>query len=63
MNIKQLPIPLPVCPTEAEHGMLRLRSKENMTEEQVWCGTWYDCSQCASSVLFESKELMEVLGP
>lgn len=54
-------MPLPVCPTCAEHGEMILRPIEVQTYEQKYCGTWYDCTYpgCHSSVLLPSKELKE----
>jgi hypothetical protein len=44
-----------VCPARSEHGPLRLRA--NPSQEAAWCGTWYDCERCKSSILIESAEL------
>ena len=50
---------LPVCPSCPEHGQLKLRVSN--TSDQQFCGVWYDCGQCHSSVLLPSKELNEFL--
>ncbi len=55
--MESLPMVLPTCPSSEEHGQLILRSQDYQTYEQKFCGTWYDCPVCRSSVLFESPEL------
>lgn len=55
--ITNLPMELPKCPTNKEHGYLHIRPLAWQTKEQKWCGVWYDCDCCGSSVLFESTEL------
>lgn len=47
-----LPMALPRCD---QHGEMVL-SKPG-TREQEWCGTWYRCTRCTSSVLLSSREL------
>lgn len=44
---------LPVCP--AGHGPLQYRPPG--TREQAWCGTWFTCHRCRSSVLWPSPAL------
>jgi len=61
MNGYLLPMCLPICPTSASHGEMILRQQLGQTYEQKFCGTWYDCPKCSSSVLFQSKELQEFL--
>lgn len=48
---------LPSCPTCGTP----MRLREKMSEEALFCGTWYDCPEygCACSVLLPSKELRE----
>ena len=43
---------LPECPADANHGQLVLRPLDRQTPEQQFCGVWYDCQHCKSSVLF-----------
>lgn len=50
---------LPICPANPSHGAMFARSKDGQTREQLWCGTWYDCHRCYSSVLHPSPELIE----
>lgn len=59
--MKNLPMPLPKCPSSPEHGEMILRPLQHQTYEQKFCGVWYDCPQCSSSVLFPSKDLTEFL--
>ncbi|MEG3071079.1 MAG: hypothetical protein HQP61_02405 [Peptococcaceae bacterium] len=58
--MSNLPMVLPVCPASAEHGEMVLRPLAFQTYEQKFCGTWYDCPQCRSSILFPSMELSKV---
>lgn len=39
---------------------MMMRSATNQTQEQQYCGTWYDCPSpgCACSVLMPSAELL-----
>jgi hypothetical protein len=53
---------LPKCKTPG-HGQMYLRPVTHQSEEQKWCGTWYDCPQCTSSVLFPSGELQALAAP
>jgi hypothetical protein len=48
------------CRNEA-HGAMVLRTSP-MTPEVAWCGTWYDCPKCSSSVLIQSPELQAQLA-
>ena len=48
---------MPDCPSEPTHGQMRLRPLDRQTYEQRWCGVWYDCERCHSSILLESVEL------
>lgn len=52
-----LPMELPRCPSDDSHGYLELRPLSRQTPEQQWCGVWYDCLRCKSSVLFQSAQL------
>ena len=45
----------PTCPIG--HGPMVLRPIGQQTPEQRWCGTWWDCESCRSSVLIPSPEL------
>lgn len=50
-----LPMELPKCQT---HGIqMVLRPLVHQTPEQKFCGAWYDCPACTSTVLFQSPEL------
>lgn len=51
----------PVCPRDGSHGEMHLR--EPVSKEQAWCGTWYTCGRCASSVLLMSPELRAMYPP
>ncbi len=46
-----VPMELPKC---KEHGAMELRDPKMQTKEQQWCGVWYRCRGCMSSVLFPS---------
>lgn len=50
----------PLCPAHPEHGPLEQRPLEEQTNEQRWCGEWWDCPEpgCRAGVLFESPELI-----
>jgi hypothetical protein len=48
----------PACIT---HGVMELRPTNGQTHEQRFCGTWYDCPKCSSSVLLPSSELLAQL--
>lgn len=54
-----LPQTLPRC---AQHGEMMLRPVARQTRDSQFCGTWYDCQRCGSSVLFESPELQAQLA-
>lgn len=43
------------CPAQTEHG--ELVERKSVTPEQAWCGKWFDCTRCMSSVLQMSDEL------
>lgn len=45
------------CPSRRHHGACIPRPSESLTPEQQWCGTWYDCPHCSSSVLVMSLDL------
>src|SRR5690606_23509616 len=49
------------CPSNPDHGPLEPRPLERQTPEQKWCGTWFDCTRCSSSVLVPSPELTKFL--
>lgn len=53
------PMRTPVCGAYPEHGPMEERGR--VSDEQRWCGVWFDCGRCASSVLFPSQELKEHL--
>lgn len=46
-----------LCPSNAAHGEMELRPESKMTQEQRWCGTWYDCPRCHSSLLVPAPAL------
>lgn len=54
---------LPKCPNP-EHGEMMLRPAKHQTQEQRYCGTWYDCPEpgCSCSVLIPSKEIRDMYG-
>lgn len=54
-----LPALRPTCPSSGKHGFMTYRPGK--TPEQIWCGIWYDCSECRSSVLYHSPELLAFL--
>lgn len=47
------------CPTHRE--LLVKRPLGQQTQEQLSCGTWFDCQRCHYSVLVQSDELMAFL--
>lgn len=47
----------PVCSTH-KIPMVK-RTSPLMSAEQRWCGEWWDCPKCTSSVLFPRRELIE----
>lgn len=51
-----LPACRPVCPSSPDHGVMTYRP--GATREQEWCGTWYRCEWCTSSVLLPSPALL-----
>jgi hypothetical protein len=59
--VNKLPMAIPFCPYSRDHGRTELRPLARQTPEQKFCGTWYDCPKCHSSVLFPSKELTDFL--
>ena len=52
----------PDCPSNAAHGKMTLRPPAGQTAEQQWCGIWYDCQRCHSSILQPSPELRAQLA-
>ena len=48
---------MPDCVSEPEHGQMVIRPAERQTREQKWCGIWYDCKKCHSSLLLPSRDL------
>lgn len=48
-----------ICPANKEHGAMPQR--ERPTPDAAWCGTWYDCQRCHSSVLVQSEALRAFL--
>lgn len=48
---------LPEC---SVHGSMELVAPG--TNEQKWCGVWYRCTRCTSSVLLPSPKLTTHLG-
>lgn len=55
-----LPMTLPECP--CGHGAMHQRDTKRQTPEQLFCGVWYDCHECSSSVLFTSVQLQAQLA-
>lgn len=53
MNARTALMEIPRCP---QHK-IPLIHREHPSADAYFCGTWYDCPQCAYSVLFPSKEL------
>lgn len=51
-----------VCPSNPAHGVMLPRSKQHQTPEQLFCGEWYDCQHCKSSILDKSPELEAFLA-
>lgn len=47
---------LPECPT---HGQMELQQPG--TPEQAWCGVWYRCRHCTTSVLLPSANIQPAL--
>ena len=39
------------------HGKMVRRPKAGQTPEQLFCGTWWDCTRCHGSVLIPSNGL------
>ncbi|HZK34200.1 MAG TPA: hypothetical protein VFD33_02685 [Bacillota bacterium] len=60
MNGKDL-ILLPKCP-HPEHGEMIARKLLGQTQEQRYCGAWYDCKEpgCSNSALIPSKEIRDL---
>lgn len=54
---------MPDCIADPEHGQMVRRPLERQTYQQKWCGIWYDCLNCGSSILLESEELRKYLQP
>lgn len=54
---------LPSCPN-SEHGEMIARKILGQTQEQRYCGAWYDCKEpgCANSVLIPAKEIRKLHG-
>lgn len=48
------------CPNG--HGPMPPRPLESQTYEQMWCGLWWDCEQCACSRSYLSRELAAYHG-
>lgn len=46
---------MPLCPNG--HGPMHPRPAALQTPEQQWCGAWFDCHHCKSSVLIKSAAL------
>jgi hypothetical protein len=46
----------------AGHGPLTPRPLEGQTYEQMYCGIWFDCQECASGASFHSRELAHYHG-
>lgn len=55
--------PLPVCSAHPRAPMVR-RPDERQTEDQRWCGVWYDCATpgCRNSALVPSREHIAAHG-
>jgi hypothetical protein len=63
MTTLSAPTTVHVCPSFAEHGFMRPRAVDQLSREQAWCGTWFDCTDmtCSSSLLVPSSELARFL--
>jgi len=61
VRIRNMPALRPRCPVDA-HGFMEWRPSSRQTPEQLFCGVWYDCTQCKSSVLFPSPGLKAQLA-
>lgn len=57
--MKNLPMALPRC-TFHPDSQMALRPERRLTDEQKFCGVWYDCPSCTSSVLFPSPEVRAI---
>jgi hypothetical protein len=50
-----------LCPANALHG--KLVPSPAGTPEQAWCGSWYRCAKCGSSMLLPSADLKALYEP
>lgn len=54
-----------ICPTckqyRKQRREMRKRPVEHQSEEQLWCGQWFDCN-CKTSILIPSKALKAQLA-
>lgn len=53
---------VPICPAHGLHGSMVPRDPAAMSRQQAWCGEWYDCQHCTSSLLQPSPALTRWLG-
>jgi len=56
-SVKPFSRPNPPAHTCKNGGELVERPKTHQTPEQIWCGTWFDCTRCGTTCLIESAEL------
>lgn len=56
-------VDFPFCHHEG-HGRMEQRPLAFQTQEQKWCGAWFDCMHpgCSCSVLIPSPEVMKMHG-
>ncbi len=59
MKERKTLVRVPNCFSEPEHGQMLRRETRRQTYEQKWCGIWYDCQTCHSTLLLPSEELTE----
>ena len=55
--MENLPMAVPQCRAHNHTQDMALRALMHQTREQKYCGVWYDCPRCTSSVLFQSRQL------
>lgn len=61
LKVKSKKITL-ICPSTKAHGPMMLRPITSQSKEQQWCGIWYDCPKCHSSILIPSEGLKTQLA-
>lgn len=59
--MQKMLMPLPRCKISG-HGEMQLRPVEKQTDEQKYCGVWYDCVYpgCRCSTLIPSQNIKTV---